>query len=334
MAQQNQIVMSGIRPTGFLHLGNYFGALRNYVRMQDEYTCYFMLADLHSLTTHPDTKELKGNIHRVLAEHVACGLDPDKVALYCQSHIYETSELYLYLNMLAYKGELEKTVTFKDKVRQHPENVNAGLLTYPVLQAADIILHRASLVPVGKDQEQHLEMSRTFANRFNHRYGDVFPEPHAFNYGGELVKVPSLDGKGKMSKSENQYATLYLSDSDQLIRDKVKKALTDGGPKEPNSVKPDYIENLFQLMQLVSEREVVEKFEQDYNGCTIRYGDMKKQLGEDMVNFIAPIREKAEAIRTDEKYLKEIMEKGAEKARRSAHATIELVREAIGLNYY
>ncbi len=334
MAQQNQIVMSGIRPTGFLHLGNYFGALRNFVRMQDEFTCYFMVADLHSLTTHPDTKELKTNVQRVLAEHVACGLDPDKAALYCQSHVYETSELYLYLNMLAYKGELEKTVTFKDKVRQHPENVNAGLLTYPVLQAADIILHRASLVPVGKDQEQHLEMSRTFANRFNHRYGDVFPEPHAFNYGGELVKVPSLDGKGKMSKSENQYATLYLSDSDQSIRDKVKKALTDGGPKEPNSPKPDYIENLFQLMQLVSEREVVEKFEQDYNGCTIRYGDMKKQLGEDMVNFIAPIREKAEAIRTDEKYLKEIMEKGAEKARQSARATIELVREAIGLNYY
>jgi tryptophanyl-tRNA synthetase len=334
MAQQNQIVMSGIRPTGFLHLGNYFGALRNFVRMQDEFTCYFMVADLHSLTTHPDTKELKTNVQRVLAEHVACGLDPDKAALYCQSHVYETSELYLYLNMLAYKGELEKTVTFKDKVRQHPENVNAGLLTYPVLQAADIILHRASLVPVGKDQEQHLEMSRTFANRFNHRYGDVFPEPHAFNYGGELVKVPSLDGKGKMSKSENQYATLYLSDSDQLIRDKVKKALTDGGPKEPNSPKPDYIENLFQLMQLVSEREVVEKFEQDYNGCNIRYGDMKKQLGEDMVNFIAPIREKAEAIRTDEKYLREIMEKGAEKARKSARATIELVREAIGLNYY
>ncbi|MDF2384834.1 tryptophan--tRNA ligase [Nostoc ellipsosporum NOK] len=326
--------MSGIRPTGFLHLGNYFGALRNYVRMQDEYTCYFMLADLHSLTTHPDTKELKANIHRVLAEHVACGLDPDKVALYCQSHVYETSELYLYLNMLAYKGELEKTVTFKDKVRQHPENVNAGLLTYPVLQAADILLHRASLVPVGKDQEQHLEMSRTFGNRFNHRYGDVFPEPHAFNYGGELVKVPSLDGKGKMSKSENQNATLYLSDSDKDIREKVKKALTDGGPKEPNSPKPDYIENLFQLMTLVSERDVVEKFEQDYNGCSIRYGDMKKQLGEDMVNFIAPIREKAEAIRTDEKYLKEIMEKGAEKARKSARETVELVRSAIGLNYY
>ena len=334
MEKKKEIVMSGIRPTGFLHLGNYFGAVRNYVRMQEDFECYFMVADLHSLTTHPDTKELKGNVQRVLAENIACGLDPDKVALYCQSHVYETSELYLYLNMLAYKGELEKTTTFKDKVRLNPDNVNAGLLTYPVLQAADIILHRAKYVPVGKDQEQHLEMAPNFANRFNHRYGDVFPEPHAFNYGDELVKVPSLDGAGKMSKSENQYATLYLSDSDELIRKKVMKAKTDSGPTEPNSPKPDYIENIFLLMNLVSSADVVQKFEADFNNCTIRYGDMKKQLAEDMVKFITPIREKAESIRNDEKYLREVMEKGAEKARRSAAATMELVREAIGLNYF
>jgi tryptophanyl-tRNA synthetase len=336
MQQQikNEIVMGGIRPTGYLHLGSYFGALRNFVRMQEEYTCFFMLADLHSLTTHPDTKELKLNIHRVLSEYIACGLDPDKSAIYCQSHIYETSELYLYLNMLAYKGELEKTTTFKDKVRQQPQNVNAGLLTYPVLQAADILLHRARLVPVGKDQEQHLEMSRNFANRFNHRYGEIFPEPLAFNYGSELVKVPALDGTGKMSKSENQNATLYLSDNDKLITDKVKKAKTDAGPAEPNTPKPDYIENLFQLMRLVSQPEAVKQFEDAYNNCTIRYGDMKKQLGDDMVRFIAPIREKAESIRNDEKYLQEIMEKGAEKARKSARETMQLVREAMGLNYY
>src|SRR6185369_16961472 len=173
------------------------------------------------------TKELKANVERVLAENIACGLDPDKAAFYCQSHVYETAELYLYLNMLAYKGELEKTVTFKDKVRQHPENVNAGLLTYPVLQTADIILHRASYVPVGKDQAQHLEMARNFSNRFNHRYGDILPEPRAFNYGESLVKVPSLDGEGKMSKSENQNATIYLSDDDDLIRKKLMKAKTD-----------------------------------------------------------------------------------------------------------
>ena len=326
--------MSGIRPTGFLHLGNYFGALKNYVRMQEKYECFFMVADLHSLTTHPDTKELKQNVHRVLAENIACGLDPDKVALYCQSHIYETSELYLYLNMLAYQGELEKTTTFKEKARNQPDNVNAGLLTYPVLQTADIILHRASLVPVGKDQEQHLEMARKFAGRFNHRYGDIFPEPQAFNFGAQLVKVPSLDGTGKMSKSENQNATLYLADEDDIIRKKVMKTKTDSGPTTPDSVKPDYIENIFLLMQLVSTDDTVKKFDEDYNKCTIRYGDMKKQLAEDMVKFISPIREKVNAILRDENYLRQVMEQGAAKARKSAKATIELVREAMGLNYF
>ena len=326
--------MSGIRPTGYLHLGNYFGAIRNYVRMQDEFECYFMVADLHSLTTHPDTKALRSNVYRVLAENIACGLDPEKVALYCQSHIYETAELYLYLNMLAYKGELEKTVTFKDKVRLQPENVNAGLLTYPVLQAADILIHRASSVPVGKDQEQHLEMARTFANRFNHRYGNLFPEPVAFNYNTNLIKVPSLDGAGKMSKSENQMATLYLADEDEVIRKKVMKAKTDNGPQEKNSLKPDYIENIFLLMKLVSSGEVIDKFEKDYAECTIRYGDMKKQLAEDMVKFIGPIREKLNRILSNETYLKQVMEAGAAKARKSAATTINLVRDAIGLNYF
>ena len=326
--------MSGIRPTGFLHLGNYFGALRNYVRMQDDYECFFMLADLHSLTTHPDTSALKDNVKRVLAEYLASGLNPEKVALYCQSQVYETAELYLHLNMLSYVGELEKTTTFKDKVRQQPNNVNAGLLTYPVLQAADILLHRASLVPVGKDQEQHLEMARTFANRFNHRYGNVFPEPRAFNYGDNLVKVPSLDGTGKMSKSEHQHATLYLSDPDVQIRKKIMKAKTDAGPSVPNSVKPDYIENVFQLMRLVSSEATLAIFESAYDQCSIRYGDMKKQLAEDMIAFIAPIREKAEAIRNDDAYLKQVMENGAEKAGKSAAATMEIVRSATGLKYY
>jgi tryptophanyl-tRNA synthetase len=334
MAKKKEIVMGGIRPTGFLHLGNYFGALRNFVLMQDEYECFFMLADLHSLTTHPDTKELKQHVHRVLAEYIACGMDPDKVALYCQSHVHETSELYLYLNMLAYTGELEKTVTFKDKVRQHPNNVNAGLLTYPVLQSADIFLHRAHLVPVGKDQEQHLEMARNFAGRFNHRYGEVFPEPVAFNFGSQLSKVPSLDGTGKMSKSENLNATIYLNDDDELIRKKVKKAKSDSGPTEKNTPKPDYIENLFALMKLVSREEVIRKFEEDYNNASIQYGKMKDQLADDMILYIRPIREKVNTILNNENYLKEVMEKGAEKARKSARATMDVVRQAMGLVYY
>ncbi len=328
------IVMSGIRPTGFLHLGNYFGAIRNYTRMQDEFECYFMVADLHSLTTHPDTSALKANVQRVLAENIACGLDPEKAAIFCQSHVYETAELYLYLNMLAYKGELEKTVTFKDKVRLNPQNVNAGLLTYPVLQAADILLHRASYVPVGKDQEQHLEMARNFANRFNHRYGEVFPEPAAFNYSEDLVKIPSLDGTGKMSKSENQNATLYLADDDESIRKKVMKAKTDSGPTEKNTVKPDYIENIFQLIKLVSSEDFLQQQEYNFNNASIRYGDLKKQLSEDMVRFIAPIREKANTILNDEKYLASIMKKGAEKARASAEKTMKIVRESMGLDYF
>jgi tryptophanyl-tRNA synthetase len=333
MDNSKKIVMSGIRPTGFLHLGNYFGAIRNYVKMQDEFECYFMVADLHSLTTHPDTKSLKANVYRVVAENIACGLNPNKAAFYCQSHIHETTELYLYLNMLAYKGELEKTTTFKDKVRQHPENVNAGLLTYPVLQTADIILHRATYVPVGKDQEQHLEMARNFVNRFNHRYGNVFPEPEAFNYNQELIKVPSLDGTGKMSKSENEMATLYLADEDDMIRKKVMKTKTDNGPTEPNSPMPDYIQNIFTLMGLVCAPDVIAKYQADYNNCQIRYGDLKKQLGEDMVSFIAPIRQKVNEILGNEALLHQLMEQGAEKARASARATMAIVREAMGLNY-
>ncbi|GAA4337222.1 tryptophan--tRNA ligase [Flaviaesturariibacter amylovorans] len=327
------IVVSGIRSTGQLHLGNYFGAMRNYVRMQEEYECYFFVADWHALTTHPDTKELENSVLGVLAENIAAGLDPEKVTLYCQSAVPEIAELYLLLNMLAYQGELEKTTTFKDKARNQPENVNAGLLTYPVLMAADILIHRALYVPVGKDQEQHLEMARNFAQRFNHRYGELFPGPQAFNFGAELVKVPSLDGAGKMSKSENQLATLYLADDDDLIRKKVMKAKTDSGPTEPNSEMPDYIRNIFGIMSLVSQESTVEKFRSDFNNASIRYGDMKKQLAEDMVAFISPIRARAQELRRDTDGLRRIMERGAEAARESAQRTIREARRLVGLEY-
>ena len=263
---------------------------------------------------------------------------PEKVALYIQSDVPEIPELYLYLNMLAYKGELEKTVTFKEKARKQPDNINAGLLTYPVLQAADILVHRAVKVPVGKDQEQHLEMARNFADRFNYRYGEIFPLPQAFNFNSELVKILSLDGNGKMSKSENQLATLYLADDDEAIRKKIMKAKTDQGPAEPNAAKPDFIQNLFTMMYLVSGADTVKKFEDDFNAssagnCVIRYGDMKKQLAEDMVRFIAPIRKKAADIQEDKQLLNRIIRQGADKARASAYATLQLVRAAVGMDY-
>ena len=329
-----EVVVSGIRSTGYLHLGNYFGAIHNYVKMQEDYNCYFFVADYHSLTTHPDPKDLKANVFRVVAENIASGLDPDKVALYAQSDIPEIPELYLMMNMLAYKGELEKVPTFKDKVRLNPDNVNAGLLTYPVLMAADILIHRGVKVPVGKDQEQHLEMARNFAQRFNNRYGEIFPEPQVFRFDENTVKIMSLDGNGKMSKSENVNATIYLSDEDELIRKKIMKAKTDSGPETPGSEMPDYIRNIFQLMQLVSTADTHATFIDAYNNCNIRYGDMKKQLAEDMVKFVSPIRERAAELQKDEDALRKILKTGAAQARERASETIAMARKAIGIHYY
>lgn len=317
-----------------MHLGNYFGAIHNYIKMQENYDCYFFVADLHSLTTHPDPKDLKANVFRVAAENIASGLDPNKVALYAQSDVPEISELYVLLNMLAYKGELEKVPTFKDKVRLSPDNVNAGLLTYPVLMAADILIHRSKKVPVGKDQEQHLEMARNFAQRFNNRYGEVFPYPEVFRFDESAVKIMGLDGNGKMSKSENVNATIYLSDDDDSIRKKIMKAKTDSGPTEANSAMPDYIQNMFLLMQLVSGESVYNRFLDAFNDCSIRYGDMKKQLAEDMVAFVKPIREHASELQKDEDLLRKILKEGAEKARYSAARTLSLAKKAIGIDYY
>lgn len=226
-----ETVVSGIRSTGKLHLGNYYGAVKNFIKMQEEYNCYFFIADWHSLTTHPTPENLHGNIKNVLVDYLACGLNPEESTIYVQSDVPEIIELYLYLNMNAYLGELERATSFKDKVRGNPDNVNAGLLTYPVLMAADILIHKATKVPVGKDQEQHLEMARTFGNRFNRFYNqEYFPEPYAFSYTEKLVKVPGLDGKGKMGKSEGDANCIYLSDTPEAIRKKVSRAVTDSGP--------------------------------------------------------------------------------------------------------
>ncbi len=326
-----ETVVSGIRPTGKLHLGNYFGAVSNFIKMQHEYNCYFFIADLHSLTTHPTPSDLHGFVKHVLVEYLACGINPEETTIYIQSDVPEVAELYLYLNMNAYMGELERSTSFKDKVRSQPDNVNAGLLTYPSLMAADILIHKATKVPVGKDQEQHLEMTRTFGNRFNRLYNtDYFPEAFAFNYSENLIKVPGLDGKGKMGKSEGDANCIYLSDSPEIIRKKVSRAVTDGGPTEENQEKPEAIQNLFELMKIVSTPDTVSHFDELYNKMAIRYGDFKKQLAEDMIVFNSPIREKIEDIAKNTDYLRKVAEHGAAKARESAQKTIRDVRELIG----
>ena len=326
-----EIVLSGIRPTGNLHLGNYFGAMVNFLKMQETYKCFFFIADWHALTTHPDPKVLNANVKNILAEYLACGLDPSASTLYVQSDVPEIAELYLLLNMQAYLGELEKTVSFKEKARQNPNNINAGLLTYPVLQAADILIHNADYVPVGKDQEQHLEMTRNFAKRFNHRYGvDYFKEPKAFaSDSQQMIKIPGLDGSGKMGKSEGN--CIYLIDEPKVIEKKVKSALTDAGPECANMQKPECIENLFTILKVVSTPEVAAHYENLWNTGEQRwYGSLKAQLAEDIIKTTTPIRERINDIRNDDAYLNKVIKTGAEKARESASKTIREVREILG----
>jgi len=298
--------------------------------MQHDARCFFFIADYHSLTTHPDPKMLHGNVKNVLTEYLAAGLDPEVATIYVQSDVPQIAELSLLLSMHAYVGELERTASFKEKIRKHPDNINAGLLNYPVLMAADILIHRATRVPVGKDQEQHLEMTRRFARRFNQMYGvEYFPESMPYNFGQELVKIPGLDGSGKMGKSEGN--GLFLVDSDEVIRKKVMRAVTDAGPTEPNTPMSEPIANLFTILKAVSSPDTVQYFTDKYNACEIRYGDLKKQLAEDIIKVVAPIREKIDAIKADDKYLHEVVGDGGRRARESASRTLADVREIMGI---
>ncbi|MDR2882630.1 MAG: tryptophan--tRNA ligase, partial [Alistipes sp.] len=308
--------------------------------------CFFFIADYHSLTTHPDPGSLHGNIRDVLSEYLAAGLDPDVATIYVQSDVPEVAELQLLLSMHAHVPELLRTASFKDKASklrgrsvegEDTESglagISAGLLCYPVLMAADILQHRADKVPVGKDQEQHLEMTRFYARRFNSFYGvEYFREPAACNFGTELVKVPGLDGSGKMGKSEGN--GLYLSDSDADIRRKVMRAVSDGGPTEPDQPMAGPVANLFTLLELVSSPDTVARFRADYSRCEIRYGDLKKQLAEDIVAVVSPIRERIEAIRADDAYLRRVTAEGAERARASSAATLADVRGIMGIKRF
>ena len=352
-----KIVLSGIRPTGQLHLGNYLGALSKFVKMQQEgvYDSNFFIADLHALTTHPDPASLHDNVRGVVAEYLAAGLDPDKSTIFVQSDVPEVSELYLLLNMHVGIGELMRTAAFKDKARkalgisapnagndddadmakeiigaQSNKRVNAGLLTYPTLMAVDILIQHADFVPVGKDQEQHLELTRRFARRFNAFYKvDYFTEPQNFNFGGQPVKVPGLDGSGKMGKSEGN--CLYLIDEEKVIRKKVMRAVTDGGPTEPNQPMAEPVKNLFTILGLVATPEIVKQYTDAYNDCSIRYGDLKKEIAEHIVTMLTPIRERIIDIKNDDAYLARVLKQGAEQARERASRTLREVREIMGI---
>lgn len=352
-----EIVLSGIRSTGNLHLGNYYGALRKFVKIQDDYDCRFFIADLHALTTNPNPADLHANVKKILAEYLAAGIDPDKATIFIQSDVPEVAEMYLLLNMHVGIGELMRTTSFKDKARkalgisapaegdddeafekqiigtETNKRVNAGLLTYPTLMAVDILIQKATKVPVGKDQLQHLELTRRFARRFNSFYGvDYFPEPYDFDFGGAPVKVPGLDGSGKMGKSEGN--CIYLIDDPKVLRKKVMRAVTDEGPQAPDSPMSEPVANLFSLLELTSTPEVVKHFRDAYADCSIRYGDLKKQLAEDILAVTNPIRERINDILADEDYLRRVVKQGAEKARESASKTLADVRQIMGIRKF
>lgn len=350
-----EIVLSGIRSTGNLHLGNYYGALSKFVRIQDDYDCNFFIADLHALTTNPDPNQLHANVKSILAEYLAAGIDPEKATIFVQSDVPEIAEMYLLLNMHVGIGELMRTTSFKDKARkalgitatdendeqiereiignETNKRVNAGLLTYPTLMAVDILIQKATKVPVGKDQLQHLELTRRFARRFNSFYGvDLFPEPYDFDFGGAPVKVPGLDGSGKMGKSEGN--CIYLVDDPKVLRKKVMRAVTDEGPQTPNSPMSEPIANLFTLLELTSTPDVVKHFRDAYADCSIRYGDLKKQLAEDILAVTTPIRERVNDIMADDDYLRKVIARGAERARERASKTLAEVREIMGIRKF
>jgi tryptophanyl-tRNA synthetase len=332
--EKDDIFVAGARSTGEFHIGNYLGAIRNFVNLSNKIDnpMFFFIADLHSLTTHSDPSDLRKSKYSTLASYLGCGLDPNRATVYFQSDIFYTHELYLYLNMFANLGELERTATFKEKVANHPNNVNAGLLTYPVLMAADILIHKGNKVPVGKDQAQHIEMTRDFGNRFNHVYHTTFfKEAVAFTYDDALVNIPSLNGKGKMSKSDDANAAILLTDSDEIIEKKIKKAVTDTGPLAPNSPLTPEMENLFAIMKLFSKDVIVQQYLSAYKDCSIRYGDMKKQIADDCKLFLQPIRSSILDYMDNPKLLKEIAENGAEKANQSAKQTLLEIRDIMGL---
>lgn len=349
---QKEIVLSGIRATGNLHLGNYFGALSKFVRMQEDYDSNFFIADLHALTTSTDPDKLHANVKSIIAEYLAAGLDPEKATIFVQSDVPEISEMYLLLNMHVGIGELMRTASFKDKARKQlgiksdgddiekeiigndsNKRVSAGLLTYPTLMAVDILIQKANKVPVGKDQEQHLELTRRFARRFNSFYNvDLFPEPQNFDFGGAPVKVPGLDGSGKMGKSEGN--CLYLIDDEKTLRKKVMRAVTDEGPKVPNQSVSQPVENLFTLLELTSSPEIVKHYRDAYADCSIRYGDLKKQLAEDILKITLPIRERILDLQGDDATISRIVKQGAEKARERAAKTLAEVRNIMGIRKF
>ena len=322
-------IFSGIRPTGNIHLGNYLGAIKQWIELQKENECVFCIVDMHAITTPYDPKELKKNILEMASIYLAAGVDPEKSIIFVQSAVKEHAELAWLLGTITPMGELSRMTQFKEKSKQHKDYINAGLFTYPVLMAADILLYKTMAVPVGKDQEQHVELARTIARKFNQKFGAVFPEPKSI-LPKEGAKIMSLtQPKKKMSKSDDPKSYISLFDEPDAIRKKILCAQTDSDKDILyNVTKKPGISNLLTIYSLLSNR-TTQEIQKEFKGKG--YGDFKKALAEVVVNYLEPFRRKQKELQTRDLYVNEILKKGQAAARIIAEDTMKQVKEKMGL---
>lgn len=327
---KQETILSGVQATGRMHIGNYLGALKQFVDIQNDgkLQCYFFVADLHALTVPRDPKQLRQDTLEVVAEYIAAGLDPEKSVIFIQNHVLEHAELAWIFSCLTSIGDLERMTQYKDKGRSQKETVNAGLLTYPTLMAADILMYKPNFVPVGEDQVQHIELTRTIARKFNKQFGNVFPEPKPFER--KPLRIMSLkDPKKKMSKTGDE--PIYLDDEPDVIHAKLKKAVTASGG-EGAGASSDGVENLmFLLEQFCPDTAVVGQFRGAIKDGSIKYSNLKSTLADSIADYFADFRKKKKALLGDKQRLAQILADGAARAREIAHPTMLEVKEKVGL---
>lgn len=329
MINNKKTLFSGMQSTGNLTLGNYLGALKNWVTLNEEFECFFSVVDLHSITIRQNPAHLRKKARNLLILYIAAGLDPKKNCIYYQSHVPAHSELSWILNCYTYMGELSRMTQFKDKAKKHEDNINAGLFTYPVLMAADILLYQADVVPVGADQMQHLEITRDIAERFNNIYGDVFTIPEAY-IGKVGAKIMSLqEPTKKMSKSdENPNASIYLLDDPDIIIRKFKRAVTDSNNQILYKDDQPGIKNLIDIYGSITGK-TIEEVEKEFDGKG--YGDFKMAVGESVASLLKPLQEKVSELSKDKAYIDGIIKDNAEKANYFATKTLRKVQRKVGL---
>lgn len=329
MEKVAKTVFSGVQPTGRITLGNYLGAIRNWRPLQDEYNCLYCVVDLHSLTVTQVPAELRKNTMDLVALYIACGIDPDKSSLFIQSHVHEHAELTWILDTIAYVGEMNRMTQFKDKSRKHADNINMGLMNYPVLMASDILLYQTKLVPVGKDQLQHLELARDLAERFNNRYSPTFAVPEALCFQNGCSIKSLQDPTAKMSKSDpNENAVITLFDDSDTIRRKFRRAVTDCDTEVRFSEDKPAISNLLTVYSLTSGESITQA-QNRFAGCG--YGVFKDAVADAVISVVEPIQTEQKRLAADKSYLESVLKKGAEQAEQIARRTLDKVYRKVGL---